>query len=1288
MPGARRVIGVKVTKAIVPYKEESSDIGFSPAFTQREGEVESSTAPPVKVEAKAVALKTARPPVKAQALPAQEVFPAQEEALQQDLSKYNELEKFAQQIVKEETKNPYKNTDPSPSFPLKTRLGFQQGILEVYSSFMKIQEHGKEPDYDACKKLTSGQQQEVEMYEYQKFVREYVRQASPYRGLLVYHGLGSGKTCSAIAAAEALFSVSNKRIIVMTPFSLRDNFIREVSFCGFRHFRLENHWVNIDKNPTTSLFATEILRITPDFLKKMTSIWIPDFEQPSNYNTLSTNERQEIMKQLGNQITSKIQFINYNGITSTKLKELACRPPDANGNGPFDNAVIVVDEIHNLTRLMQGTIEPYLTSLPGLKRKVPLEPVSPGRWKPALCEKTTDPSKPYLTNYKRGYLLYRLLEGARNSKIIGLSGTPLINFPEEIAILMNIIGGYIHTASFKVSPASDQNQRAIRKILLDHPFIDFQEVKLEGLNMSVLITCLPEGMQKTTTTALGVRKIQEQTPTIQENTNDVIESIKKAGMKILGQPEYKSEALLPPVGQDFRDNFLESDGTTLKNKMVIRKRIQGLISYYRGSKKELMPRISKDELVKIPFTPYAQAEYIRTRSEELKQQEKKKKQPVAVGGLTGKMANLWADLYELGKTKSSTSYRMFSRQACNFAFPEGITRPRPMNQQQAIEEIGKDVEIKNDYFEDDAQQLLSAEEGEVSLEDDAEGDAALGEGNEGQAEAEDEQIEKAEEAEFIEDVDAPEAREAEEAEDEFVQISQGAVGDGKQGEQEAPLKLSAVPERMSLTAVNTAKTLDAELREKCKAGYIQGEPYLQATARAKKCLRSFATPNLRLYPRSSKKIVDQIKENVPIDPKLLQKYSPKYAKILVNILESAGSNLVYSQFLDMEGIGIFQVILEINEFQPIRIEMRDGLLKFTEDTVKSLQRGPGVNRYLSFTGSEDRSVRSMALKVFNAKFSEESQSYSELPDEMSATLVNSGFKRGNLFGEICRVFCITSAGAEGLSLRNVRRVHIMEPYWNPVRTDQVKGRAVRICSHIDLDLDQRDVEVYTYCSVFNTEALLHPSGSTEFGTIDMTILGGDGLKPADAEKIGIKVPPGIKDYIMTSDEYLYCLSENKRKILQNIQDLMKTSSVDCQLNYYENSDDNLGCIVIEGTPEQYAFHPDLAKDISETSTKYKDVAPVGAFSSSAREVDALKGLANAKAAAKADAPKGLANNYIEIKAFRDNGVDYMAVPVQEPGGGLLNYDIYLRGDESLIKKVGTMVAGPKGALSKKGFLLF
>jgi hypothetical protein len=98
-----------------------------------------------------------------------------------------------------------------------------------------------EKDWDACKKL--GAASAVEAFKYQQFIREYLRSATPYRGLLVYHGLGSGKTCSAIAAAEALFGTSNKKIIVMTPGSLRANFQGQISFCGFRHYRLNNHWV-------------------------------------------------------------------------------------------------------------------------------------------------------------------------------------------------------------------------------------------------------------------------------------------------------------------------------------------------------------------------------------------------------------------------------------------------------------------------------------------------------------------------------------------------------------------------------------------------------------------------------------------------------------------------------------------------------------------------------------------------------------------------------------------------------------------------------------------------------------------------------------------------------------------------------------------------------------------------------------------------------------------------------------------------------------------------------------
>jgi SNF2 family DNA or RNA helicase len=58
---------------------------------------------------------------------------------------------------------------------------------------------------------------------------------------------------------------------------------------------------------------------------------------------------------------------------------------------------------------------------------------------------------------------------------------------------------------------------------------------------------------------------------------------------------------------------------------------------------------------------------------------------------------------------------------------------------------------------------------------------------------------------------------------------------------------------------------------------------------------------------------------------------------------------------------------------------------------------------------------------------------------------------------------------EGVSLLRVNSVHILEPYWNTSRLDQVIGRAVRFCSHKDVDKDKRIVKIYLYlaCSPKN-----------------------------------------------------------------------------------------------------------------------------------------------------------------------------------------------------------------------------
>ncbi len=1148
-----------------------------------------------------------------------------------DISIYDlNLQPYARGILDVESNNPYK---PQDTFPVPTRRGFSEQIVQTYDSFIKFDD-GKPIDFEACRKMGAAGEQNVQMYLYQEFVREYMRQASPYRGLLVYHGLGSGKTCSAIATAEALFSTTRKRIIIMTPFSLRENFMKEITFCGFRHYRLQNFWVQLDtSSPTAALFAKEILDLPEAYVKKAREIWVPDFsaDKAPNFDTLPPADRDAIRRQLYAQIQSRIQFINYNGITSTKLKQMACQPGE---KGFFDDAVIVVDEIHNLTRLMQGTIEPYLITLPGVKRKVAPEPVVPGRWKPSLCASTK--------NYKRGYLLYRMLVSARNAKFIGLSGTPLINFPEELGILMNILHGYIDVGRMTVAPANGETEKKVNALLEGHPFIDFYETKLSITGISILFTILPEGTRKSLDPQ-GVFKGVQRTDSIR-SIQEIGEELKTAlvgqGCRISVEPAYTSEPLLHPIGQHFREAFLQTDGSTLRNTVVLRKRIQGLISYYRGSKQELMPTVTRDETVRVPMSKYVQAEYMRVRIEEVKQdieKSKKKKDQPTVAGFVGHMGAVWAEIYDIASMKNSTSYRMTSRQTCNFAFPEKIMRPRASNQKEVTEETGADVAVLLD-----ADAVLGEEEDGLPV------DAEVGENGEAAALAEDAAIE-AEEAE-------------DSAAEETAAVPETLVSDVATLAQSQ----SQIPGKPK-----TMKQLQEERKaeeDRCKQGMIPGEKYQVALKRAKQCLINFAKKKLMLPSASA--VAGQEGSADTLD-----KYSPKYAAMLTRILASRGSSLVYSQFLDMEGIGIFSIALDANGFVPIEIQNVAGGAgyQFSERTKASLLKGSEQNRYLVFSGGEKREIRILALKLFNAKFTELPESLQTVSYKGSEPVALSTlFPEGNKRGGLCRVFCITSAGAEGLSLKNVRQVHIMEPYWNSVRTDQVKGRAVRICSHTDLEynedpeVNERTVEIFTYVSVFPTEAQTAP---IEARLIDQTLIASDSISKEDAEATGIPYPAGAKQYVLTSDEHLYYISERKKKLLAAIQDIMKGAAVDCSLNQYENKDDGITCLPLPpGTQGDFAFHPVLVEDILQTGQTFQQpTAPAKAGPKpplTQRATDAIQ-----------QPQKPVEKAKVKARKIQVGPTVYLAIPKQEKAGGKpLSYDIFGEFDTKRIKRLGTMAA--------------
>jgi SNF2-related domain/Helicase conserved C-terminal domain len=71
----------------------------------------------------------------------------------------------------------------------------------------------------------------------------------------------------------------------------------------------------------------------------------------------------------------------------------------------------------------------------------------------------------------------------------------------------------------------------------------------------------------------------------------------------------------------------------------------------------------------------------------------------------------------------------------------------------------------------------------------------------------------------------------------------------------------------------------------------------------------------------------------------------------------------------------------------------------------------------------------------------------------------------NAHGEICALLLISSTGAEGLDLKRLRHIHIMEPYWNAGRHEQIIARGVRAGSHVDMPPEEKNVESFIYLSV-------------------------------------------------------------------------------------------------------------------------------------------------------------------------------------------------------------------------------
>jgi len=240
----------------------------------------------------------------------------------------------------------------------------------------------------------------------------------------------------------------------------------------------------------------------------------------------------------------------------------------------------------------------------------------------------------------------------------------------------------------------------------------------------------------------------------------------------------------------------------------------------------------------------------------------------------------------------------------------------------------------------------------------------------------------------------------------------------------------------------------------------------------------------------------EIKDRI-FAPRHIGKYSAKIEEICNCIKEGKGIIMIYSQYIDG---GLVPMALALEEM---------GFSRFgsTPNTPNLFATSPG-----------ELVDYKMQKKTKDTPF--HPAKYVMITGDKAFSHNNSGDIKvlthpDNKDGKNVKVILLSRAGAEGLDFKHIRQVHIMEPWYNMNRIEQIIGRAVRNLSHCKLDFKKRNVEIYLHGTI------LPVSSSNE-------------SEPEVQEE--------------SADLYVYRYAEKKAIQIGQVTRVLKTIAVDCILN--------------------------------------------------------------------------------------------------------------------------------------------
>lgn len=231
----------------------------------------------------------------------------------------------------------------------------------------------------------------------------------------------------------------------------------------------------------------------------------------------------------------------------------------------FDDAVIIVDEAHNLvSRIVNKLKSPKSLSMQ----------------------------------------IYTAFLTANNAKVVLLTGTPIINYPNELGIMFNILRGYINTfnftldlsASTSLKGAASSTQSALQTMFNSaaesdgvsvHDYLEFKQSPQPTLTLTRNPFGFVSHRGSTANASVSMSLTHGGNVSDAEFIKNVTQFLQRKNIRVTASKVVQYKAL-PDRLETFNELFIKPDGGGILNVDMFSRRVIGLTSYFRSAQEKLL----------------------------------------------------------------------------------------------------------------------------------------------------------------------------------------------------------------------------------------------------------------------------------------------------------------------------------------------------------------------------------------------------------------------------------------------------------------------------------------------------------------------------------------------------------------------------------------------------------------------------------------------------------------------------------------------------------------------------